>query len=88
MCTDKASAVLYPEPRLQLPECYPQPNSAGGPLKVLKTGKTPNGFKSSGRGWNTYGVQALQMDLQWYRRLLGQQVSTILKSLCKLSAAY
>lgn len=42
-----------------LPECYPQPNSAAGPLKVLKTAKTANGFKSSGRGWNTYGIQAL-----------------------------
>lgn len=42
-----------------LPECYPQPNSGGGPLKVLKTAETPNGFKSSGRGWNTYGIQAL-----------------------------
>jgi alpha-galactosidase len=42
-----------------LPECYPQPSSNAGPLKVLKTAKTVNGFKSSGRGWNTYGIQAL-----------------------------
>ena len=44
-----------------LPECYPQPDTTtGGPLKVLKTAQTPNGFRSSARGWNTYGVQALQ----------------------------
>lgn len=44
-----------------LSECYPEPDvTSGGPLKILKTAKTPNGFKSSARGWNTYGVQALQ----------------------------
>lgn len=44
-----------------LPECYPEPErNGGGPLKVLKTAKTVNGFRSSARGWNTYGVQALQ----------------------------
>lgn len=42
-----------------LSECYPQPNPSGGPLKVLKTARTANGFTSSGRGWNTYGIQAL-----------------------------
>ena len=43
-----------------LPQCYPQPNSvAGKTFKVLKTVKTIHGFTSSGRGWNTYGVQAL-----------------------------
>jgi alpha-galactosidase len=42
-----------------LSECYPQPSPGGGPLKVLKTAETANGFTSSGRGWNTYGIQAL-----------------------------
>ncbi|EHK42424.1 glycoside hydrolase family 27 protein [Trichoderma atroviride IMI 206040] len=42
-----------------LPDCYPQPSPGGGPLKVLKTAKTTNGFTSSARGWNTYGAQAL-----------------------------
>lgn len=42
-----------------LPDCYPQPKPAGGPLKVLKTVKTKNGFTKSARGWNTYGAQAL-----------------------------
>lgn len=42
-----------------LPDCYPQPEAGGGPLKVLKIEKTVNGFTSSARGWNTYGVQAL-----------------------------
>ncbi|KAH8694851.1 family 27 glycoside hydrolase [Talaromyces proteolyticus] len=42
-----------------LPDCYPQPASGGGPLKVLKTARTANGFISSARGWNTYGIQAL-----------------------------
>jgi alpha-galactosidase len=47
-----------------LPDCYPQPESvasSGAELTVLKTsGSTPNGFPSSARGWNTYGIQALQ----------------------------
>ncbi|KAJ5459960.1 uncharacterized protein N7458_001512 [Penicillium daleae] len=44
-----------------LPECYPEPAPAvAGPLKVVKTAKTRNGFTSSGRGWNTYGIQALK----------------------------
>ncbi|KAK5993526.1 Alpha-galactosidase 3 [Cladobotryum mycophilum] len=43
-----------------LPDCYPQPDATSGPLKVLKTARTPNGFTSSARGWNTFGVQALK----------------------------
>lgn len=44
-----------------LPQCYPDPKpSLGGPLKVVKTAKTKNGFTAAARGWNTYGVQALQ----------------------------
>ena len=43
-----------------LPECYPEPEPVTGPLKVLKTAETVNGFRSSARGWNTYGVQALK----------------------------
>jgi alpha-galactosidase len=43
-----------------MPQCYPQPDSGAGPLKILKTATTVNGFKSSGRGWNTYGIQALE----------------------------
>ena len=44
-----------------LPQCYPQPESTtGGPVKVLKTGKTNGGFTQAARGWNSYGVQALQ----------------------------
>ncbi|KAJ2980396.1 hypothetical protein NQ176_g2668 [Zarea fungicola] len=42
-----------------LPECYPQPPTTGGPLKVLKTTRTANGFRNAARGWNTYGAQAL-----------------------------
>ncbi len=42
-----------------LPECYPEPNAGGGRLTVVKTAETPNGFRSSARGWNTYGIQAL-----------------------------
>ncbi|EED14333.1 conserved hypothetical protein [Talaromyces stipitatus ATCC 10500] len=46
-----------------LPDCYPQPKSiasSANKFKVLKTsGSTPNGFNSSARGWNTYGIQAL-----------------------------
>ena len=43
-----------------LPDCYPQPNSNAGPLKVLRTAQTATGFTSSSRGWNTYGIQALE----------------------------
>ncbi|KAG0647634.1 Alpha-D-galactoside galactohydrolase 3 [Hyphodiscus hymeniophilus] len=43
-----------------LPGCYPQPDPNTGPLKVLKIAKTSNGFTSASRGWNTYGIQALQ----------------------------
>jgi alpha-galactosidase len=38
--------------------CYPQPSANVGPLQVLKTGPTANGFTSSGRGWNSWGIQA------------------------------
>ena len=38
--------------------CYPQPEPNSGGLQVLKTGRTPNGFTSSGRGWNSWGIQA------------------------------
>lgn len=42
-------------------QCYPQPNStAGTPLRILKTAETKNGFRSSARGYNTWGVQALE----------------------------
>jgi alpha-galactosidase len=40
--------------------CYPQPASNSGPLQVLQTAKTAHGFKSSGRGWNSWGIQALK----------------------------
>ncbi|KAJ5454883.1 Alpha-galactosidase [Penicillium daleae] len=39
--------------------CYPQPEPNSGALQVLRTAKTPNGFTSSGRGWNSWGLQAL-----------------------------
>ncbi|KAJ2968046.1 hypothetical protein NQ176_g9370 [Zarea fungicola] len=56
-----------------LPECYPEPAaSPGGPIKVLKTAKTPNGFTSAARGWNTYGVQALQNGSQVVPSFAGQ----------------
>ncbi|KAL7953974.1 glycoside hydrolase family 27 protein [Trichoderma compactum] len=56
-----------------LPECFPQPDATpGGPLKVLKMAKTRNGFKSSARGWNTYGVQALQNGSQVVPSFAGQ----------------
>ena len=38
--------------------CYPQPVANSGSLQVLETGSTPNGFKTSGRGWNSWGIQA------------------------------
>jgi alpha-galactosidase len=38
--------------------CYPQPEPNSGSLQVLKTGRTRNGFTSSGRGWNSWGIQA------------------------------
>jgi alpha-galactosidase len=38
--------------------CYPQPNPNSGSLQVLETGKTGNGFTTSGRGWNSWGIQA------------------------------
>ncbi|OZJ02056.1 Alpha-galactosidase 3 [Bifiguratus adelaidae] len=38
--------------------CYPQPIANSGPLQVLRTGKTANGFTNSGRGWNSWGIQA------------------------------
>jgi alpha-galactosidase len=55
-----------------LPDCYPEPEPASGPLKVLKTAKTINGFKTSGRGWNTYGIQALQNGSQVVPSFAGQ----------------
>ncbi|KAH8803424.1 family 27 glycoside hydrolase [Xylogone sp. PMI_703] len=56
-----------------LPECYPQPESTGGgKLKVLKIGKTNGGFTSSAKGWNTYGVQALQNGSQVVPSFHGQ----------------
>lgn len=52
-CIQDRDSILF--------ECYPDPApSKGGPLKVVKTAKTPNGFTSAARGWNTYGVQALK----------------------------
>ncbi|KAJ5610292.1 Alpha-galactosidase [Penicillium lagena] len=39
--------------------CYPQPAPNSGPLQVLRTAKTANGFTSSGRGWNSWGIEAL-----------------------------
>jgi alpha-galactosidase len=39
--------------------CYPQPQSGAGPLQVLRTARTANGFTSSGRGWNSWGIEAL-----------------------------
>ncbi|KAJ5464831.1 Alpha-galactosidase [Penicillium daleae] len=39
--------------------CYPQPEANSGALQVPRTTKTPNGFTSSGRGWNSWGIQAL-----------------------------
>jgi alpha-galactosidase len=38
--------------------CYPQPNANSGPLQVLKTGPTANGFTGPARGWNSWGIQA------------------------------
>lgn len=32
--------------------------SAATPLKVISYGQTPNGFRSSARGWNTFALQA------------------------------
>lgn len=56
-----------------LAECYPDPApSVGGPLKVVKTAKTPNGFTAAARGWNTYGVQALQNGSQVVPSFAGQ----------------
>lgn len=43
-----------------LPDCYPEPKPTNGGLKVLKTARTANGFRTSARGWNTYGIQALK----------------------------
>lgn len=40
--------------------CYPQPQSGAGPLQVLRTARTANGFTSSARGWNSWGIQALE----------------------------
>ncbi|KAL1964378.1 hypothetical protein VTN77DRAFT_7063 [Rasamsonia byssochlamydoides] len=39
--------------------CYPQPESGAGPLQVLRTARTANGFTSSARGWNSWGIEAL-----------------------------
>ena len=40
--------------------CYPEPAaSSGGTIQVIETAETPNGFRSSGRGWNSWGIQAL-----------------------------
>lgn len=55
-----------------LPDCYPQPDPYSGPLKVLKTKRTANGFTSSARGWNTYGVQALANGSQVVPSFAGQ----------------
>lgn len=38
--------------------CYPQPIYNSGPLQVLYTAQTANGFTTSGRGWNSWGVEA------------------------------
>lgn len=38
--------------------CFPQPHANSGSLEVLKTGITKNGFNSSGRGWNSWGIQS------------------------------
>lgn len=43
--------------------CYPQPAPNSGSLQVLTTGRTPNGFTSSGRGWNSWGIQATPSQL-------------------------
>ncbi|KAL4762917.1 uncharacterized protein BDW70DRAFT_158521 [Aspergillus foveolatus] len=38
--------------------CWPHaPNTTGGPLTVLQTSKSPNGFLRSARGWNSWGIQ-------------------------------
>ncbi len=55
-----------------LPDCYPEPKPVSGPLKVVKTAQTANGFRSSARGWNTYGVQALQNGSQVVPSFAGQ----------------
>ncbi|KAH8812584.1 glycoside hydrolase family 27 protein [Xylogone sp. PMI_703] len=42
-----------------LPSCYPQPEEdTGGPLQVLYTAETANGFKGPGKGWNSWGTQS------------------------------
>lgn len=38
--------------------CYPQPIANSGPLQVLRTAKTRNGFTGPARGWNSWGIQA------------------------------
>ncbi|KAL4816119.1 glycoside hydrolase superfamily [Aspergillus spinulosporus] len=39
--------------------CWPHaPNTTGGPLTVLQTSKSPNGFLKPARGWNSWGIQA------------------------------
>jgi alpha-galactosidase len=44
-----------------MPQYYPQPNSTAVTLlRILKTAETKNGFRSSARGYNPWGVQALE----------------------------
>lgn len=38
--------------------CYPTPEENSGPLQVIYTAKTPNGFSGPARGWNSWGTQA------------------------------
>ncbi|KFY33461.1 hypothetical protein V494_07602 [Pseudogymnoascus sp. VKM F-4513 (FW-928)] len=38
--------------------CYPvAPNNTGGTIVPVKTGKTPQGFYSAPRGWNSWAIQ-------------------------------
>ncbi|KAJ5625618.1 glycoside hydrolase family 27 [Penicillium lagena] len=55
-----------------LPDCYPEPEPVAGSLKVIKTAKTVNGFRSSAKGWNTYGIQALQNGSEVVSSFAGQ----------------
>ncbi|KAJ6437471.1 GPI transamidase component PIG-S [Purpureocillium lavendulum] len=56
-----------------LSDCYPEPAATrGGALKVVKTARTRGGYHAAARGWNTYGVQALQNGSQVVPSFAGQ----------------
>ena len=77
---DSAGGVVtHPEPFCvqnrdsSLPECYPEPGPASKKLYVFRTAKTANGFDVAARGWNTYGIQALQNGAAVIPSFAGQQ---------------